>query len=108
VAREAASRLGVQARKSTLKENRREAANLRKAFGVMRSADIEKGDGYAYLDACLIAVDRNGNRRPRPEKGNKEISLATTILEYGVRTRAIKSNPFVGIGKLKTKNMIAP
>jgi len=88
---------------STLKENRREAVSLRKAFGLMRSEEIEKGDGYAYLDACLVAVDEKGNPRRRPEKGNKEISLATTIFEYGVRTRAVKVNPFAGIEKLRTK-----
>ncbi|HET9645555.1 MAG TPA: hypothetical protein VFP68_19860 [Burkholderiaceae bacterium] len=87
---------------STLAENRREAENLRKAFGLMRVQDIEKGDAYAYLDACLLAKDQQGNPRPRPAKGNKEIALARTILEFGVRVRKIKANPFDGVEKLAT------
>lgn len=87
---------------TTMAENKREAANLRKAFGHMRVVDLEKGDGYAYLDACLLARDAEGNPRPRPEKGNKEIALMRTILEYGVRLDLVKVNQFVGIEKLAT------
>jgi hypothetical protein len=53
-----------------------------------------------YLDACLLARDKAGMPRPRPEKGNKEIALMRTILEYGVRIRLIKANPFDGVEKL--------
>lgn len=88
---------------STLAENRREAENLRRALGHMRVQDIEKADGYEYLDACLLAVDEDGKPRPRPEKGNKEIALARLILEFGVRIRKIPSNPFYGIEKLQTQ-----
>jgi hypothetical protein len=87
---------------STLDENRREAENLRKALGHMRVQDIEKADAYEYLDACLLAVDKSGVARPRPEKGNKEIALARLILEFGVRTRKIGSNPFDSVEKLQT------
>ncbi len=87
---------------STILENRREAENLRKALGHMRVQEIEKADAYEYLDACLLAVDDNGDARPRPEKGNKEIALARLILEFGVRTRKLVSNPFDGIEKLQT------
>ena len=87
---------------TTMAENKREAENLRKAFGHMRVVDIEKGDGYAYLDACLLARDTAGNPRPRAEKGNKEVALMRTILEYGVRLGMVKVNPFVGIEKLDT------
>jgi integrase len=87
---------------STLTENRRELAMLCQAFGTMRVPEMEKADAYAYLDACAIAVDKNGKPRPRPEKGNKEIALARTILEYGVRVRLLKANPFAGVERLAT------
>ena len=87
---------------STLTENRRELAMLRQAFGAMRVGEIEKADAYAYLDACAVAVDPQGNSRPRPAKGNKEIALARTVLEYGVRTRVLKANPFDGVERLTT------
>lgn len=90
---------------STLNENRREAENLKKSFGTMRVQDIEKSDAYAYLDACLMAVDPETKEpRPRPEKGNKEISLARTILEFAVRLGRISANPFSDVERLaKTK-----
>ncbi len=87
---------------STLVENRREAKNLQRALGHMRLQDIEKADAYEYLEACLLAVGENGEARPRAEKGNKEIALARVILEFGVRTRKIASNPFDGVEKLQT------
>lgn len=87
---------------STLRENRREIDALCKAFGHMRVGEIEKADGYEYLDACLVAVGPDGAPRPRPEKGNKEIALARTILEFGVRIRKISANPFDGIERLAT------
>jgi len=87
---------------TTIAENKREAAMLVKAWGTWRAVDIEKGDGYDYLDACLLARDKEGNPRPRAAKGNKEISLARVIFEWGVRTRRLKANPFIGIDKLTT------
>src|SRR5262249_52914958 len=87
---------------STLKENRREAAMLCKAWGAWRVADIKKGDAYDYLDACLLARDKHGQPRPRAEKGNKEIALGRVILEYAVRTRRIDTNPFANVEKLAT------
>ncbi|MFT3816869.1 MAG: hypothetical protein QM750_04440 [Rubrivivax sp.] len=87
---------------STLAENEREIAALNNSFGPMLVGEIEKGDAYKHLDACLIAKDKHGNPRPRPEKGNKEIALARRILEWGVRRRWIDSNPFDGVEKLKT------
>lgn len=88
---------------TTLAENKREAANLKKAFGEMALIDLEKADAYAYLDACLVAVDSEGKPRPRAEKGNKEIALARVILEHGVRLRLIKDNPFADVAKLRTE-----
>jgi integrase len=79
---------------STLTENKREANNLRQAFGHMNPADVTKADGYAYLDACA--------QTNRPAKGNKEISLLQLILEHGVRIGMIATNPLSGLRKLKT------
>lgn len=87
---------------STLAENRREAKNLRRAFGTMPVAELQKGDAYEYLDACLLAKDKDGKPRPRPEKGNKEIALARVMLEWGVRRRWLEGNPFDGVEKLAT------
>lgn len=81
---------------STLTENRREAKNLKKAFGHMRVTVMEKPDAYAYLDACALAG--------RPAKGNKEIALMRLILEYAVRKGVIKTNPFDGVEKLLTQS----
>jgi integrase len=88
--------------KTTLDENRREAANLKKAFGDLPVSDLQKADAYEYLDACLVALDKKGNARPRPEKGNKEIALGRLILEYGIRLRLITENPFADVTKLRT------
>lgn len=87
---------------STLKENKREAAMLCKAWGAWRVTDIKKGDAYDYLDACLLARDKQGKPRPRPEKGNKEIALGRVVFEYAVRTRRIETNPFASVEKLAT------
>jgi integrase len=78
---------------STIRENRREAANLVKAFGHLDPASITKTDGYAYLDACAA--------HGRPAKGNKEVSLLQIILEYGIRIGRINVNPLDGIRKNK-------
>jgi len=79
---------------STMAENKREASNLRKAFGHMSVATVIKSDAHNYLDACV--------RAKRPEKGNKEIALMRLILEYGVRTGMIVTSPFDGVTKLRT------
>lgn len=79
---------------TTLKENERELKRLKKAFGHMHVATLEKGDAYEYLDACQLAN--------RPEKGNKEISLARAVLEWGVRRRWLERNPFEAVEKLAT------
>lgn len=88
---------------STLAENEREVVMLTRAFGRMQVASMEKGDAYEYLDACLLAKDRDGNPRPRPAKGNKEIALARVMLEWAVRKRWLKANPFDGVEKLVTQ-----
>ncbi len=104
LANQEAKPLGAEGRRaeSTLAENRREIANLKKAFGHQRVQDMEKPDAYAYLDAAERARAPDGKLRPRPEKANKEIALARTILEYGIRTGKLKANPFDGVAKLVT------
>jgi integrase len=79
---------------STIAENRREAAYLKRAFGHLNASEITTAMGYEYLDACLVAVDQKGNARPRPQKGNKEIALAQVILKFAIRKGLILSNPF--------------
>lgn len=87
---------------STIAENKREAATLKKAFGHLLPREITRAMGYQYLDACLLATDANGQPRPRPEKGNKEISLARLVLEWGIQRGVLDVNPFDGLKKLKT------
>ena len=86
---------------STIAENTREAKNIKQAFGHLEPREITRSMGYAYLDACLTATDKDGNPRPRPVKGNKEIALARLILEHGIRKGALDVNPFDDITKNK-------
>jgi integrase len=79
--------------KSTLAENKREAANLKKAWGHLEAGEITKTMGYDYLDAC---------QAKRPEKGNKEMALARLILEYGVRRNVVDANQLAGLRKNRT------
>lgn len=93
---------------STIAENKREAVNLKKAFGHFEPIEISKAEAYDYLDGCLTAtyIDKKTGdikSRPRPEKGNKEIALARLILEYGIRKKMLSTNPFDGLEKNKTK-----
>jgi len=88
---------------STLAENRRELLTLRKAFGHMAVSDLQKSDAYAYLDACLTASGKEGVQRPRAAKGNKEIALMRSVLEFAIRTGSLKANPFDGVEKLRTQ-----
>jgi integrase len=88
---------------STIAENRRESVQLVKAFGHLDPRDLTKTMAYEYLDACKVAKDANGQLRPRPEKGNKEIALARLILEYGIRTGRVEINPFTGITQNRTR-----
>ena len=79
---------------STLAENRRETANLDKAFGRIDIRNLEAHHAYQYLDECQKAG--------RGPKANKEISLARSILEYGVRIGRLRQNLFFGVKKLTT------
>lgn len=96
---------------STLAGNKPEAEMLKKAFGHLEPHEITRSMGYAYLDACLTAIDKDGNPRPRPIKGNKEISLARLILEYGIRKGMLTTNPFDDLTRNKTvtaKRLVTP
>lgn len=97
-ARQRAMPAGSPARRadSTLVENEREAKNLRRAFGHMRVAEIQKADAYAYQDACLTG------KRQRSAKANKEIALMRSILEHAVRVGMLASNPWDGVEKIPT------
>lgn len=78
---------------STIAENKREAKNLKKAWGHLEVSEVTRTMGYDYLDACT---------KKRPEKGNKEIALARLIMEYAIRKGLIETNPLAGLAKNKT------
>lgn len=79
---------------TTLAENKREVAALKRTYGQILLTELVKSDAYVHLDACAQVG--------RAEKGNKEISLARTILERAVRAGRISANPFDGVQKLQT------
>lgn len=96
---------------STIAGNKPEAEMLKKAFGHLEPQEITRSMGYAYLDACLTATDKDGKPRPRPIKGNKEIALARLILEYGIRKDMLVANPFDDLTRNKTvsaKRLVTP
>jgi integrase len=88
---------------TTIAENRREADNLVAAWGHFEPSEITRAMAYEYLEACLHARDADGNPRPRPEKGNKEMALARLILEYGIRKKLLSENPLTGLTKNPVK-----
>lgn len=79
---------------STIKENRREANNLVLAWGHFEPREITKEMGADYLEACF---------ETRPEKGNKEMALASTILEWGVSKGLLDRNPLENLEKNKVR-----
>ena len=76
---------------------------MRRAWGHLEPHEITRTMGYDYLDACLNAKDPNGKPRPRPKKGNKEMSLAHLILEYGIRLKLLDANPLTKLRRNKTR-----
>lgn len=80
---------------TTMAENTREVAALKRTFGPMLLAELVKSDAYVHLDACAQVG--------RAAKGNKEISLARTILERAVRAGRISTNPFDAVERLQTE-----
>jgi integrase len=90
---------------STIAENKREAAMLKKAWGHLEADEITREMGYEYLEACLTATDDKGNPRPRPEKGNKEMALACLILEFGMKPmggKVVTENPLRRLERNRT------
>lgn len=90
---------------STIAENKREAEQIKKAWGHFEPREITRAMAYQYLDRCLVTVDDDGNPRPRPEKGNKEMALARLILEYGIRKELLEVNPLARLTKNKTRKV---
>lgn len=88
---------------STIQGNRPEAENLKNAFGHLEPHEITRGMGYDYLQACIKAKDSKGKPRPRPLKGNKEISLLHLILEHAIWLKMIDRNPMTDLTRNKVK-----
>lgn len=70
---------------STLKENEREAGNLKKFFGHMLPHEIEPQHCYAYIDERTKANNA-------PIKAGKEITLLSAVFGYGCRIGLISTN----------------
>jgi hypothetical protein len=83
---------GSKRKPSTITENKREAAMLVKAWGHFEVEEITTKMAYDYLAAC---------KKTRPLKGNKEISLATLIMEFAVKKGLIAANPLKDITRNK-------
>ncbi len=83
---------GAKRASSTIAENKREAAMLVKAWGHFEVEEITSKMAYDYLAAC---------KKTRPIKGNKEISLATLIMEYAVTKGLVTINPLKDITRNK-------
>lgn len=79
---------------STLDENRRELQKLVKVFGQVMPDEISATDWYTYQD-----LRRKAGAGP---KCNKEIALASAVLEYGRRRGHCTENTARGIKRVKT------
>ena len=77
---------------STIAENRREAANLKAFFGRMAPAYVEPHHCYAYIDERAQASGA-------AVKAGKEITLLSTVFEYGRRRGKLRDNPVTGVQK---------
>lgn len=80
---------------STLAENRREVTTLNKVFGDMEPDAILPSDWYTYQDAR--------RKKGHGAKANKEISLASAILEYGRARGLLTTNTAKGTKRVKTR-----
>lgn len=79
---------------STLAENERELRTLNKVFGAMLPDDILPADWYTYQDTRRLAGCG--------PKANKEIALASAVLEYGRRRGLVATNTARGIQRVPT------
>lgn len=73
---------------TTITENKREAESLKKAWGHFEASEITEKMGMDYLKAC---------KAKRPLKGNKEIALASAMLQYAIGLGMIDNNPLKGL-----------
>ncbi len=80
---------------STLEGNGVEFRTLCKVFGEMEPDAITTADWYTYQDARR----KKGNG----PKANKEIALASVILEYGRARGLVKTNSAKGTKRVKTR-----
>lgn len=80
---------------STLEENKREAETLYKVFGAMDPNAIEPAHWYTYQDVR--------RKKGRGAKANKEIALASAILEYGRARGLVAVNSARGTKRVKTR-----
>ncbi len=79
---------------STYKGNKIEAENLKKVFN--------KVQAHAVLPTHIAKyLDKRG--QTSPVRANREISLLSHILSYGMRWGALNSNPCIGVAKHKEK-----
>jgi|GEM_PF-665453 len=82
-------------KKSTLVENKREAATLCTAFGEMAIVDVKYHHAASYQDKC----DELG----RGAKADKEITLLSKALNFARRRGIIDVNPLTEIEKLPSR-----
>lgn len=82
-------------KKSTLNENKREAATLCTAFGEMAITDVKFHHAAMYQDEC----DQLG----RGPKADKEITLLSKLLAFARRRGIIHDNPLAEIERLPSR-----
>jgi integrase len=79
---------------TTIKENRSEAKRLESVFGLMMPDEIQASDWYQYQD-----LRRKGGAG---KKANKEIALASAILEFGRARGLCQLNMARGVRRVPT------
>lgn len=82
-------------KKSTIAENKREAATLCTAFGEMAVVDVKYHHAASYQDKC----DELG----RGAKADKEITLLSKALNFARRRGILDINPLTEIEKLPSR-----
>jgi len=80
---------------TTIEENEREFKTLAAVFGDMEPDAIEPHDWYTYQD--------KRREKGHGAKANKEIALASSILNYGMRRGLVERNTAKGTKRVKTR-----